>query len=219
MSALAAIVLVAVVLVAEAGLLIGVLLPAGSLVLGLGVLAGTDAVPGTLVALSVAGATVLGAVLGHRLALRQSDGALPSAASMVSRRLPAPAGRLVERMTAPWQEAVGRRPVLAAATAQFVPGARTLAPRLAASGGVPVATMLRGTVPAALVWAGALVASGALAGAALPLVRDVVTAGGVLLLAGVIGSGLLLRRRARSRGMAGADVNHADTSPAVVRMT
>ena len=91
MSALAAIVLVAVVLVAEAGLLIGVLLPAGSLVLGLGVLAGTDAVPGTLVALSVAGATVLGAVLGHRLALRQSDGALPSAASMVSRRLPAPA--------------------------------------------------------------------------------------------------------------------------------
>ena len=219
MSALAAVALVAVVLVAEAGLLVGVLLPAGSLVLGLGVLAGTGAVPGTLVTLSVAVATVLGAALGHRLALRQSDGALPSATHVVSPRLPAPAGRLVERMTAPWREAVGRRPVLAAATAQFVAGARTLAPRLAATGGVPVATMLRGTVPAAFVWAGSLVASGALAGAALPLVRDVVTAGGVLLLAGVISSRLLPRRRARSRAMAGADVDHADTSPAVVRMT
>jgi membrane-associated protein len=199
MSALVAIALVAVVLVAEAGLLVGVLLPAGSLVLGLGVLAGTGAAPLTLVALSVAVATVLGAALGHRLALRPSDGALQSAAGVVSRRLPAPAGRLLERMTVPWREAIGRRPVLAAATAQFVAGARTLAPRLAATGGVPVATMLRGTVPAALVWAGALVTSGALAGAALPLVRDVVTAAGVLLLAGVIGGRLLLRRRVRSR--------------------
>ncbi len=196
--ALAAIAVVALVLVAEAGLLVGVVLPAGSLVLGLGVLAGTGAVSVPLTALSVTVATVLGAALGHRLSLHRSDGGLPTAGGVVSRRLPAPARRLIDRTTAPWREAIGRRPVWAAATAQFVVGARTLAPRLAATAGVPVATMLRGTAPAALVWSSALVTSGAFAGAALPLVRDVVTAAGILLV-GVSGGWLLLLRRARSR--------------------
>jgi membrane-associated protein len=65
------------------------------------------------------------------------------------------------------------------AAAQFIVGARTLAPRLAASAGVPLATMLRGTAPAALVWSSALVATGALTGAALPPVRDLLTVAGI----------------------------------------
>ena len=187
--------MVALVLVAESGLLIGIALPAGSLVLGLGVLAGTGAVPVPLAALSVAAATMLGAALGHRRARRRSGGQ-SLAGGVLVRRLPVRATRLIDRTTTPWREAVGRRPVRAAATAQFVVGARTLAPRLAASAGVPLATMLRGTAPAALVWSSALVATGALAGASLPLVRDVLTVAGIPL-ALAVAAWLLLRRRAR----------------------
>ncbi len=193
--ALTAIAMVALVLVAESGLLIGVALPAGSLVLGLGVLAGTGAVPVPLAALSVAAATMLGAALGHRRARRRSGGQ-SLAGDVHVRRLPMRATRLIDRTTTPWREAIGRRPVRAAATAQFIVGARTLAPRLAASAGVPLATMLRGTAPAALVWSSALVATGALAGASLPLVRDVLTVAGIPLALAVT-AGLLVRRRAR----------------------
>jgi membrane-associated protein len=56
--------------------------------------------------------------------------------------------------------------------------------------------MLRGTAPAALVWSSALVATGALAGAALPLVRDLLTVAGVPL-ALAAAARLLVRRRAR----------------------
>ncbi|MGX5654959.1 DedA family protein [Geodermatophilus nigrescens] len=195
--ALTATALVALVLVAESGLLIGIALPAGSLVLGLGVLAGTGAVPLPLAALSVATATVLGAAVGHHTARRRSGGA-PLAGGVLGRRLPQRATRLVDRTTTPWREAIGRRPVRAAATAQFVVGARTLAPRLAASAGVPLATMLRGTAPAALIWSTALVATGALAGAALPLVRDVLAIAGIPLAVAVAGW-LLVRSRARAR--------------------
>ncbi|MGY1742583.1 MULTISPECIES: hypothetical protein [unclassified Blastococcus] len=190
--AAAAVAVVALVLVAEAGLLVGVVLPAGSLVLGLGVLAGAGAVPGPLAATSAAAGTVLGAALGHRAARRRPVRRRPLL------RLPAPVRRLADRATAPWRGAVGRRPVRAAAAAQFVAGARTLAPRLAAAEGVPVATMLRGTVPAAVAWAGGLVAGGALAGAALPLLRDALPVAGLVLVAGG-GAWLHLRRRGEAR--------------------
>src|SRR5687767_1222182 len=72
MCALATLATVALVLVLEAGLLIGIVLPAGSLVLGLGVLAGVGVVSLPLVALTVAAATVLGAALGHRAVRRRS---------------------------------------------------------------------------------------------------------------------------------------------------
>jgi membrane-associated protein len=193
--ALAATAMVALVLVAESGLLIGVALPAGSLVLGLGVLAGAGVVSLPLVALVVAAATVLGAALGHHRARRRSRGQSLSDGVIV-RRLPGRATRLIDRTTTPWRETIGRRPVRAAATAQFIVGARTLAPRLAASAGVPLATMLRGTAPAALVWSTALVATGALAGAALPLVRDLLTVGGIPVVLAVAAV-LLVRRRAR----------------------
>jgi membrane-associated protein len=194
--ALTATAMVALVLVAESSLLIGIALPAGSLVLGLGVLAGAGAVPLPLAALSVATATMLGAALGHHTARRRSGGESLAPGGVLGRRLPGRATRLIDRTATPWREAIGRRPVRAAATAQFVVGARTLAPRLAASAGVPLATMLRGTAPAALVWSTALVTTGALAGAALPLVRDLLTVAGIPL-ALAVAAWLLVRRRAR----------------------
>jgi membrane-associated protein len=192
----AALAAVALVLVLEAGVLIGIVLPAGSLVLGLGVLAGLGVVSLPLVALTVAAATVLGAALGHRTARRRSGDELLVTGGVLGRRLPGPVTRLINRTTTPWRADVRRRPVRAAATAQFVVGARTLAPRLAASAGVPLATMLRGTAPAALVWSSGLVATGAVAGAALPLVRDLLTIAGIPL-ALAVASWLLVRRRAR----------------------
>jgi membrane-associated protein len=207
--ALAALLLVALVLLAEAGLLIGVVLPAASLVLGLGVLAGAGLLPLWAAAATAAGATVVGAALGHRAAARDGAGhLLPAggllrrllpAGGLLRRLLPARAVRVVDRSAAGWAEVIGRRPVRAAATAQFVAGARTLAPRLAGMTRVPLRTVLRGTVPAALVWSSALVAAGAAAGAALPWLRGAVTLVGVPLV--VAASGLLLhRRRARPLG-------------------
>jgi membrane-associated protein len=191
--ALAALLLVALVLLAEAGLLIGVVLPAASLVLGLGVLAGAGLLPLWAAAATAAGATVVGAALGHRAAARDGAGHLLPAGGLLRRLLPARAVRVVDRSAAGWAEVIGRRPVRAAATAQFVTGARTLAPRLAGMTGVPLRTVLRGTVPAALVWSSALVAAGAAAGAALPWLRGAVTVVGVPFVVAV--SGLLLHRR------------------------
>jgi membrane-associated protein len=127
-------------------------MPAASLVLGLGVLAGTGAIPFPVAALSAAAATVLGAALGHRTACRHGAGSLLPAAGVLGRLLPERAAHAAERLPTPWIEAIGRRPVRAAATAQFVAGGRTLAPRIAAQAGCPLATMLRGTLPAALAW-------------------------------------------------------------------
>jgi membrane-associated protein len=180
--ALAALLLVALVLLAEAGLLIGVVLPAASLVLGLGVLAGAGLLPLWAAAATAASATVVGAALGHRAAARDGAGhLLPAggllrrllpAGGLLRRLLPARAVRVVDRSAAGWAEVIGRRPVRAAATAQFVAGARTLAPRLAGMTRVPLRTVLRGTVPAALVWSSALVAAGAAARRAALVARS-----------------------------------------------
>ncbi|MGY1717350.1 hypothetical protein ACI78R_23035 [Geodermatophilus sp. SYSU D01106] len=197
-SAVGTAVLVAVLLTAEAGLLVGVVIPASSLVLGLGVLAGAGALPPAAAVLTAAGATVLGAALGHHAAARGGPGSLLPTAGPLGRLLPVRARALAERLTAPWVEAVGRGPVRAAAAAQFVAGARTLAPRVAARAGVRPAEMLRGTVPAALVWASCLVSAGALASSALPLVRSASTALGLPLLV-VATAVVLVRRRAGAR--------------------
>ncbi|WP_222193048.1 DedA family protein [Modestobacter italicus] len=192
--------LVAVVLIAEAGLLIGLALPSTSLVLGLGVLAGAGTLPPPVAALSAAAATVLGAALGHR------TGGGPGT---IGARLPARLAAVGDRLLTPWVEAVGRRPVRAAATAQFVGGARTLAPRAAAQAGVPLATMLRGTVPAALVWSTSLVLAGSLATSVVPLLQDATALLGVPVV--VIATCVLLRRRATTRNQV---TGHGTLSPA-----
>jgi membrane-associated protein len=187
--------LVAVLLVAEAGLLIGVVMPASSLVLGLGVLAGAGSIPVPIAAIVAATATVLGAALGHRSASRSGAGALLPVSGRLVGLLPTRAASMADQLSAPWIEAIGRRPVRAAATAQFVAGGRTLAPRIAAQAGVPLTTMLRGTLPAALVWSTSLVTAGALAAAALPLLQTGLAVVGIPT---VVVATVILRRRAVS---------------------
>lgn len=185
---------VALILLAESGLLIGVALPGASLVIGLGVLTGIGALPFPVAVAAVACATVLGAAFGHRNARRGGAGRLLPAGGLLGRLLPQRAGDVVERYVAPWADAIGHRPVRAAAIAQFVAGARTLAPRIAAHTGVPLGTMLLGTLPAALVWSSGLVTAGAVAGAALPLLRGAVAFVGIPLI--VAATWIVVRRRA-----------------------
>lgn len=189
---------VAVVLVAESGLLIGLVLPGSSLVIGIGVLAGAGLVPLPVAALTVAAATVGGAALGHRCAARSGSGTLLPTGGPLGRLLPGRVRRAVDRSASPWADAVARRPVRVAGMSHFVTGSRKLAPRIAARSGVPLPTMLRGTVPAALLWSWGLVALGAGAGAAAPLLNGMVALAGVPVVVAV--TWLLLRRRARDAG-------------------
>lgn len=189
--------LVASVLAAEAGLLIGVFLPSSSLVLGLGVLTGGDVVAMSVAVLSASTATVLGASLGHRAATRSREGAPPAAGRIIG-LLPPRVRAGGDRLLIPLADAVGRRPVRAAAAAQFIAGARTLAPRVTAQANVPLAVMLRGTMPAALLWSSLLVSTGALAPSTMARLDDVIPMACVL----VVGATAVLvhRRRRRHRG-------------------
>ena len=198
--AVAATLLVVVVLTAEAGLLIGVLLPSSSLVLGLGALAGGDLVPMSIAALSASTATVLGAALGHRIAARSGVGASSAAGGIIG-RLPTRIRTVGDRLLTPWIDGVGRRPVRAAGAAQFIAGARTLAPRVAAQAGVPLPVMLRGTLPAALLWSSSLVATGALASSALTSSDNALAMLSVLVVVGATGT-LVHRCKGRHRGAA-----------------
>lgn len=196
--AVATTLLAVVLLTAEAGLLIGVVLPSSSLVVGLGALAGAGTMAPSVAALSAAAATVLGAALGHRTAARSGGGACPPDDGITGRLLPAGVRALGNRVSAPWVDAVGRRPVRAAAAAQFFAVARTLAPRMAARAGVPLPVMLRGTMPAALVWSSSLVAIGALASSAATRLDNASALLGVL--AVLTASGVLIRRGVRQGG-------------------
>ncbi|WP_346622916.1 hypothetical protein [Blastococcus montanus] len=189
---------VAVVLVAESGLLVGLVLPGSSLVIGLGVLVGAGLVPLPVAALTVAAATVGGAALGHCFAARAGSGTLLPTGGPLGRLLPGRMRDLVDRAAGPWSDAVAGRPVRVAGMSQLFTGSRTLAPRIAARSGVPLSIMLRGTVPAALLWSWGLVAAGAAAGAAAALLNDMVALAGVPVVVAVIW--LFLRRRARAAG-------------------
>ena len=77
---------------------------------------------------------------------------------------------------------LSRSPTTAAAIGQFVAGARTITPRLAAKAGVPLIRVLAGTVPAALVWVTGLVTGGALLTAAADTIKSALAVIGPMLL-------------------------------------
>lgn len=138
---------VAALLIVDAGLLFGILVPSGAL---LGAVAAQASGEPALLALTIgvaAAASILGGCFGYWRA-RRGESSEPRFArlSRIQRRV----GRRLARC-----------PEAAAAVGQCFAGARTLTPRLAARAGVPLRRLLLGAVPAALVWAAAICTGGA----------------------------------------------------------
>ncbi|MBN9799629.1 MULTISPECIES: DedA family protein [Pseudonocardia] len=141
-------VVAAVALVVESGLLIGVVLPGISVTVGLGVLAGTGTVPGVAAGLTAAVAGAAGPSVGYWRGRRGGPAALHS-----RRGLPAAAGRAL-----PLAE---RRPLLAVALGQWFAVVRTLVPRVT-SGVLPYHRFAAVSIPVASVWGLATFALGGL---------------------------------------------------------
>ncbi len=147
--------LLAVSIAAESGLVVGMVLPGTTAVLAMGVLTGLGVVPATVGYVLAVGAAVLGPTLGWRAGRREGDAVRTS-------RLGA---RVGARRWAAAQEFVARRGTWAVALAQFVVVARTLVPRLVGMGRAPWRRFALASVPAAVLWAGLLTLLGQLAGA------------------------------------------------------
>ncbi|SDX45551.1 membrane-associated protein [Saccharopolyspora shandongensis] len=157
-----ALVVVAVLLFAESGLLIGVFLPGSGTVLALGWLAGQGVVEVWLAAISAFGATALGCQHGYFRGRR--DG-------LLRRQL---VKRFGEQRFARAESALDGRAELTVAASQCFAVVRTLVPRLAGHAKV---THLRFTicnVPVAAAWATTLVLLGAWSGEAYEQVQSTV---------------------------------------------
>lgn len=165
---------------AESGLIFGLVLPSTTALLSLGVLIGVGAVPVPL----GYGAAVLAAAGGASLAWR--SGSRNGPAMRTSRF-----GRWVGEPR--WQMAddiLATRGNLAIALAQFVIVARTLVPRLVGMGGTPYARFASISVPTATLWACLLTGLGHFGGASLDAVRDQL--GDAALAAAIIGGLIFL---------------------------
>ncbi|MGL4176073.1 MAG: DedA family protein [Dermatophilaceae bacterium] len=161
-------------LLLETGLLVGMVLPGTTAALALGVLSGSSLVPLAVCLAVGAAAAVAGTQLGF-LGGRRSD---------AHQGRPA-LGRFGESRRHRAAELVRRRGLVAVPLAQMVVGARTLAPRVMAHGGVPWLRYGAVGVPAAALWAVALVATGHLAGASIEVVTARIAQAGWWALAAV----------------------------------
>lgn len=134
-------VIAAIVLAMESGLLVGVVLPGAPLVLGLGLLSRFGVVGFADAVLTVAAATLLGSQLAF-LAARRRD---PAGFGLLRRR----AGPLLTRA-----EVLVRRYPMGVAVGRLVGGVRTVTPVVAAHAGVRYRSFAAADVLAALGWAG-----------------------------------------------------------------
>jgi membrane-associated protein len=187
----------ALLLIADAGLLIGIVVPSAAALVALGMQVGAGTLPLVPAVALAAAASATGGYLGHRLARRRRPaGRSPARGSgtAILRRLHGRVDAIGDRMG----DRVSRRPTLAAAGGQFFAGARTAIPRLAARAGVPAAKVLAGTIPAAVVWAGAMIGGGALLStaiaAAAAVIGDLLMGPHLLLIIAAVG-GLLYRHQ------------------------
>jgi membrane-associated protein len=165
---------VAVVLVAESGLIVGIVLPGATMALGLGLLSRLNEAGFLTAALTVAGASLLGSQFAFLTARRRE----PAGFGLLRRR----AQPLLTRASS----LLSRRPTTGAAMGRFVGGVRTVVPVVAARAGVPYARFAAGDVPAALGWAFLLVGLGNVAGGALEEVRLAISLVGLPLVAIVL---------------------------------
>ena len=190
-------------LIAEAGLLIGIVLPSAATLVILGLQVGAGTLPLVPIVALAAAASVTGGYLGHRLARRrhQPDGRSPvrESGNAILRRLRGRVDAIGDRVG----DRISRHPILAAAGGQFFAGARTAVPRLAARAGVPAAKVLWGTIPAAVVWAGAMIGGGAMLSAviatALAVIGDLLMGPHLLLIIAAVG--YLLYRHQRKHAV------------------
>lgn len=162
---------VAVVLIAESGLIVGIVLPGATMALGLGLLSRLNEAGFLTAVLTVAGASLLGSQFAFLTARRRE----PAGFGLLRRR----AQPLLTRASS----LLSRRPTIGAAAGRFVGGVRTVVPVVAARAGVPYARFAAGDVPAALGWAFLLVGLGNVAGAALDEVRLAISLVGLPLVA------------------------------------
>lgn len=153
---------VAVVLAAESGLIVGIVLPGATMALGLGLLSRLGEVGFLTAVLTVAAASLLGSQLAFLAARRRE----PAGFGLLRRR----AEPLLTRASS----LLSRRPTTGAAAGRLIGGVRTVVPVVAARAGVPYARFAAGDVPAALGWAFLLVGLGNVAGAAFDQVRLVI---------------------------------------------
>jgi membrane-associated protein len=198
----------AVVLAAESGLMVGVVLPGATAALGLGLLSRLGEVGFGSAVLTVAAASLLGSQLAFLAARRRE----PVGFGVLRRR----AGRVLARGSA----LLARRPITGAAAGRLVGGVRTVVPVLAARAGVRHAHFAAGDVPAALGWAVLLVGLGNLAGAALDEVRLAVGLVGPPLLLTILAVGYGRKwasRASSSRGTHGAARGRPGVAPVLMQ--
>ncbi|MCP2164082.1 DedA family protein [Goodfellowiella coeruleoviolacea] len=189
--------LIGLLLMAESGLLIGVVLPGASTVLTLGLFARLGVVPLFAAVVTAVLATTIGSHAGFVRGQRRGQSGRGGWVD-----------RLVERRLGPDRQErllslLRRRARVAVAVGQCLGVVRTLVPRLAGRAGVPYPRFALCNVPAAVLWGGGLVVLGYLAGAAYQQVEDVVGLLGLPLLVVVAVAVLawrLVRRRRRSGG-------------------
>lgn len=145
---------IAVVLVAESGLLAGMLLPGSTAALAAGWLSVNRGLPLPLVIAVVTAATVAGAHLSWWRG-RHTD-----APAKVKGRLRTLLGKVFTGLR--------RHPLVVVAVAQCVAGTRTLTPRAAAAAGVSYRRFTVAQLAGATAWASALVVSGRSAASLVP---------------------------------------------------
>jgi membrane-associated protein len=151
-----------VLLFAESGLVVGIVLPGAGLVLSLGLLSGLGVVDLASTVVTVTAATLLGSQFAF-LSARHRD---PAGFGLVRRH--------AKPVLARSSRFLERNPAVGVVTGRLVGGVRTVVPIVAAQAGVRHGQFLAADAPTALGWTGLLVTLGHLAGSALDQVRVVV---------------------------------------------
>jgi membrane-associated protein len=184
----------AVILLAESGLLVGVFLPGATLVLAVGFLVRHGVVDVGPAIVTGAVASALGCQVGY-LRGRGPD-------RWLGRQV---AARLGQDRVRRVLSSLDRRAELTIAVCQCFGVVRTLVPRLAGRAGVSRMRFAVFNVPMAFAWASALVLLGYLSGSAYEQVRALVGLAGLPVVASVLIIAWIVRRLRRARP---ADIQH-----------
>lgn len=177
-----------VVLIAESGALIGVLLPGASLLVALGVAAQLNLVP----LAAALGTALLATVAGAHTRFRRTR---PLSAVAKSRMAKDPVGDLGLRFT----DRFAGRPRLLVMVGHCVGGVRTLIPKFAARQGIPYSTFALANVLAAAIWVGSFVLAGYLLADRADQVSTVGAALGLPMVAAAVAVRWIHRRTQRDQ--------------------